>query len=55
MKKYLLYALAGVLLTACGKEELPESGPNSPEGGVRSVSRSASRLKAGARQALRPV
>lgn len=28
MKKYLIYALAGVMLAACGKEELPESGPN---------------------------
>ena len=37
MKKYLLYALAGVLLTACGKEEtIGPDGPQTPgEGEIR--------------------
>lgn len=37
MKKYLLYALAGVLLTACGKEEpIGPDGPHTPgEGEIR--------------------
>lgn len=36
MKKYLLYALAGVLLSACGKEEtIGPDGPQTPGGEIR--------------------